>query len=95
MKLKMVVGVGIFAVGVAMAPFGWWVARIYYYGGLLLALVGALLAFSAHRMRPRDSDTWAPGDDSIVPPAGEARGFKGRDIFGESHASDSSDASTD
>jgi hypothetical protein len=78
-----------------MMPFGWWLARIYYYAGLGLALAGALLAFSAHRKSGKDSGVWLPPNDSIVPAASEARGFKGRDIFGEPHASDSSDASQD
>lgn len=80
-----------------MMPFGWWLSDIYYYAGLGLALVGALLAFSAHRKRQRDLEGWAPANDPIVPTTREARGFKGRDIFGERDASDGNgnDGSTD
>ena len=96
MKIRVAIGVALFAVGVAMMPFGWWLARIYYYIGLGLALVGALFAFTAAaRKRQTDSEGWVPTNDPIVPATGEARGFKGRDMFGESHPSDSSDASQD
>ena len=95
MKFRMLLGALIFAAGVATMPFGWWLHKIYYYSGLLLACVGGALAFSAYRNRKPDSDGWAPENDPIVPVVGDARGFKGRDVFDHSHGEGDSGDATD
>jgi hypothetical protein len=91
MNIRLVLGLVVFVVGIAMMPFGWWLARIYYYGGLLLAVAGAALAFSTYRRRKHEDDGWSPPNDPSVPVVGEARGFKGRATFEHSQG-DSSDA---
>jgi hypothetical protein len=84
MSLRLALGIIIFAAGVAMMPFGWWLARIYYYGGLLLVAVGGALAFSAYRYRKDDGEGWSPKNDPPIPVVGDARGFKGREVFNQS-----------
>ena len=93
MKWRLVLGLTLFVTGVAMLPFGWWLSRIYYYAGLLLATTGAVLCFTAYRNWKIEDDGWSPPNDPIVPVVGDARGFKGRDVFDRSHeGSESSDA---
>lgn len=63
-----------------MVPFGWWMDRIYFYAGILLAAVGGAIALSAYRVR-RIENWESSNNDPEIPVMGEARGFKGREIF--------------
>jgi hypothetical protein len=95
MNWRLALGLAMFLVGMATMPFGWWLSRIYYYAGLLLSTVGAALCFSAYRNRKIEDAGWAPPNDPVVPVVGEARGFKGRDVFDGPHGGNESNDATD
>jgi hypothetical protein len=81
-NLRIILGLVIAAIGIALLPFGHWVGGIWFFIGMALFVVGAALATPAKgRTRVSDCST-SSGLGDHVPPAGEAAGFSGAQIFG-------------
>lgn len=77
MSTREVIGVLIVIVGVVVAPFGHWMARIFYLIGFGFVLAGAYLVFFGRRARKREIPEYNDPNCPGVPPVGDAKGFHG------------------